>query len=191
MTISGIEIPENNDEVDPSYSLGFLLRRGVPTGVLASIIESHGIETYDRYGRFGKTDKDGEAVALALLAAMNTWEFSEPRFMADPRSPLELEEGDYSDFDKFGWNDIQAISDVGDALPDAAPCSASPEHEDLSPRSKRAYLAVIAALCEEAKVTPDARGLPQKLANHTQRLEVTRGAETIRNILKEVKEFIR
>jgi len=72
--------------------LGSLLYDDVGTGILATAIEQHGIQGWDRYDRFVdfKPDSSEAHLALDLLAAQAAWSRDESD---DTPSPLEAAVG--------------------------------------------------------------------------------------------------
>jgi hypothetical protein len=63
------------------------------------------------------------------------------------------------------------------------------ENKPMNQRERNTLLAIIAALCEKAGITPDKRGLSSELANITERLGVAKSDDRIRKYLKEAADL--
>ena len=94
------EIPDNEDG-NPFLDLASLLGIKISVGKLASAIESHGIYTWDKYGRFGLANDADKERALDLIEVFYKWKNTPPQEKAyeDTQSPLDR----CNDYFKFGW----------------------------------------------------------------------------------------
>lgn len=84
-------------------TLSDLLKHGVKAGTIATLIESHGIRSYDRFRIFLPTKN--EKYALDLLLKYHMWSVDEidPDY-EDSRSPLLLTEiAETFEYEKLGW----------------------------------------------------------------------------------------
>ncbi len=103
------EIPNEDD--NPFVSLGDLLSKKVSVATLATAIEKHGIYTWDRFGRFGKIEKENAATAAATafdyLARVVEWEDEHagdaPGIHPAEQHPLDATNGMSTPFCTFGW----------------------------------------------------------------------------------------
>ena len=94
------EIPDDEDG-NPFLNLASLLRIKISAGKLASAIESEGIYTWDKYGRFGLANDVDKQRALDLIEIFYKWKNTPPQEEAyeDTQSPLDR----CNDYFKFGW----------------------------------------------------------------------------------------
>ena len=212
------EINPASEGEEDLYTLRYLLDYRLPTSLLATVIERRGIDMRDRYGRLVNADETEREKALDAIASVAAWQisrkevylegpdwFSENEDKTTPfkdekssqlghyrevPSPLEWTEGEFSDFDRFGWRDISLLShwcDTETAMDDQRP---NRDYEELTTRNRGSFLRVIAALAEEGKIPLGSWGLAVRLHRHTQKLDSKLGDQAIRDILKEVQEFI-
>lgn len=113
---------------NPFLSLVDLMNAKVSVSTLASAIETHGVYSWDAFGRY-KHFKGEEAVKPALDA------LAEARFM-------EPEEAAYSQADTFGW--------ASDESPDFGDIKPLPRAADATKRIQT-LLAIIDTLADEAE----------------------------------------
>lgn len=87
------------DESELITLADLIVGKGVTVGVLATAIETHGIQGFDRFGRFRSwpPDSDGAKRALELLAIQ--WAHPDGY---DEMSPADHDQGD-TEYSNFGW----------------------------------------------------------------------------------------
>lgn len=83
-----------------------LLKAGVPVGVLAQAVEMAGVEGWDRYGRWCKSDEKSESSKLALDALALVYSWSNKFHRPEELSPLDDAENSPEDGSPlhFGWS---------------------------------------------------------------------------------------
>lgn len=147
MTLVQIEIPDEDN--NPFVSLRDLLQssksisRQQPIAILATAIESSGIYTWDKYGRYNKFSQDTPEglFALRLLECVHTFEQGN----SDEQHPLDSS-ADFDDpFSSFGWA-TRCIPDFNTIKNNQPEVSA--KIKKPSPRENSSNLRIIAALLE-------------------------------------------
>jgi len=114
------EIPDDENG-NPFLDLAALLSIKLSVGKLASAIESHGIYTLDKYGRFGLANDADKQRALDLIEIFYKWKNTPENEKAyeDLQSPLDR----CDDYFEFGWASKVApnFEDIGNAHAMGAP----------------------------------------------------------------------
>ena len=195
-------IDEKNDNNTASNSFkpirdfleGGLDHREVSIGVLATVIEQKGIYTWDRFGRFGKAQKEAENDILDLLARIHQYEYDGDGCVGHYQHPLdEAASLPWDPFSLFGW-----------------PITEKPDFEELAKQSKTAisypkpqaktaatkthntYLLIIGALCNKlgADYNCGERGAAVKIQKLIQEIGANCDDGTIRETLKKAQDVI-
>ena len=189
-----------NDEGNPWISLADLLQKKITVAILATVIETSGIQTYDRFGRrILATDDNAEskvskARALDLLASYYTEkleaEEGPPYYPeSDPDRWFEY----YSPLHEFGWPTDEA-PDFGKIPAEAVPNSLKNKKHNIDApvetRTRRTYLTIIAALCKECNIDDQARGASQRIKVATEAIGAPVDDGTIQKILKEIPDAL-
>ncbi len=101
------EIP--NDDDNPFVNLGDLLSKKVSVATLATAIETKGIYTWDRFGRFGQANEKDKTQALDYLAKVHEYEteldWELPGSVHTEQHPLDATAGISSPFSTCGWTE--------------------------------------------------------------------------------------
>jgi len=193
-TKQGREIPYDNDG-NPFLSIGELLspcgnnrNRIVQIGVLATAIETHGIYTWDRYGRFrhflGESAQGTKA--LDLLSYVYEYESNPEPCNDEKEHPLDHDFGWDNPYSAFGWAaevapDFSAISAQGSNY-EKPIAQKSPQR--IRDSSYIKTLAALLALWPKGKLPSG-----KDLENAADSVDVKISDDNIRNVLREATEF--
>ena len=170
---------EVTNEGNPWLSLSDLLPRDIPVATLANVIESNGIQTYDRFGRRIPATDDGSDVkvsrarALDLLAAY--YKETQDNYDLPPGCHPKDNPDRWFEYDSplidFGWPADEApdFDKVSQESRPAASKSGKPNIDaPPSARARRTYITVIAALCVKAGIDYKIRGAAQEIKQATE-----------------------
>jgi hypothetical protein len=184
---------------NPWMSLADLLGDDTTEATLATVIDTFGIQTYDRFGRRIKATNDhpDENVrtsrALDLLA-------SHYAYRRDPYAASRNPDFDPDAFDacddplnEFGWP-TDEMPDFEKVVTERVPDSLRPKKPDIdavaSLRVRRTYLTVIAAMCKHGKLDPQGRGTAQRIMEMTDDLGAHIDDGTIQTMLREIPDAL-
>jgi hypothetical protein len=128
-------------EEDPFVALGDLLAgpERISPGALATVIEKHGVQGWDRYGRFTSFKEGDEGLkkahyeeALDAVAAQADHEWKSAFEQYPDQSPADAFAGDATPFSRYGWRKSKlpsfADSQEGEA---SAPSRPPPQQKKL------------------------------------------------------------
>ena len=188
-----------NDDGNPWISVRNLLVAKVSVATLATAIEQHGIQTYDRFGRRVVAQKEGKDSGLEKRILDCLASYCAEVLAACEARPFQAESDpdrwfDYdSPFENFGWpaDEAPKFDEIADEIrPNSLKLKKLAADSPVHPRTNRSFLVIIAALCQRANLDYRARGSSQRIRESTEQLGRALDDDTILGILKAIPEAL-
>lgn len=185
-----------NDIDNPWMSLADILSNDVPVELIATAIETFGVQTFDRFGRRIDATDDGPDVRTSKASALNILA-AYFRYLNGPSDDLTLNPDCWYDpespLNEFGWP-TDKTPDFGKVVFARTPGSQlPPDHRPAKPMGateRNTLLVIIAAICDFSAIMPQERGAAAKIAKMTDEIGASVTDDTIRKFLAMIPEAL-
>jgi hypothetical protein len=169
------ELP--SDDGNPFCSVSQLLEIGEPVGGIASAVETAGIYTWDRFGRYQKYGVGTAEVARCLNLLATEYELRMSGLLV---SNNRENFGDA--LDEFGWAARVLPAQQANSMQ-----ASNIEPTALKVKEKTTLLLIISALINEAAIPLD-RNAASAIARRADQNGTPVSAETVRKVLKQAED---